>query len=175
MGRRIATVVAVTSLSVAVILWGTRSPTVEAPTVPSPSVRAVAPVPAQAADPPAESWPEDERDTQAVVSSRSSSRRLQRLERRRAEAWQRVDDMVADGELSEEEAEELWAITQGTFSRAERLVEQRDAGEIGVIGVLVKSIPVRIVHVSQMASALGRERAREVRRSWRSRRRAEAE
>lgn len=163
MDRRIAILVAGTSLAVAVGLWGTRAPTAEAPSVATPAVRAVEVV-QRSPERPAVAG---EERAVALPSSRPG-----RLARAQDEAWQRMDDMVADGELSEDEAEDLRAITERTLSRVERLRAQRAAGEIGAMGMLVRSIPMRILHTNQVVSALGRDRARDVRRSWRSRKRA---
>ena len=166
MNRRNAILVAGTALAVAAGLWGTGAPTAEAPPVASPSARSVA-VAKRSPVPPAVA---DEAQAVAVPSSRPG-----RLERQRNEAWQRLDGMVTDGVLSEDEAEALRAISARTLSRVGQLRALREAGEIGPMGMVVRSIPLRILHMNQMVSALGRDRAREVRRIWRSRKRAEAE
>jgi len=90
-------------------------------------------------------------------------------ERRKAEAWVRLDDMVQSGEITEEEAQQLRAITLRTLRRVEHLMDRREDGEISGIGLVVRSIPTRITHLTQVVDSLGRDRAREIGAIWRER------
>jgi hypothetical protein len=84
------------------------------------------------------------------------------------EVWRRLDDLVARGELTGEEARVIRRITQRTFADVEGLLARRAAGEMGPVGVLLRSIPVRVRHAAAVVDELGFARAREVRAVWRS-------
>ena len=92
-----------------------------------------------------------------------------RVVARRIEVWKQIDDLVVRGELTGEEARVLRSITQRTFADVDGLLARRAAGEMGPVGVLVRSIPVRMRHAAAVVDQLGFARAREVREVWRSR------
>ena len=169
MDTRIAGGIAALSLGVLLTTWAAMPGTDAPRTAPEPLVHTPRP-----ATPPLPVRPVG--DTPSPPPATSTLRRpdpqefRQQFEQRQAAVWDRMDDMVAAGELSAQEAEALRAITQRTFSRIDPLIDQRDAGELGAIGMLLHTIPVRIMHVTEVVGRLGITRMREVGPAWRARR-----
>ena len=164
MRRRLLTLLAC-GLAMGGLAWWALSP--------GPSATAEVPGPAEVSEAPVavpvvRRVEEEPPDDGARPTSRMDMRRAA-YERRKAEAWVRLDDMVQSGEITEEEAQQLRAITLRTLRRVEHLMDRREDGEISGIGLVVRSIPTRITHLTQVVDSLGRDRAREIGAIWRER------
>jgi hypothetical protein len=101
--------------------------------------------------------------------SRRGDRALAKIEKTEADLEHRLDLWVEEGEITEAEARELYRISKDSLADARTLVERVRSGEIYWISGVVRQIPVRIRHVTQVVNLLGTDGARQLRASARER------
>ncbi len=94
--------------------------------------------------------------------SRPGDRALARLDEKASELPGLLDALVADGDINEEEAEQLYRIGLGTLDDGRDLVHRIQTGEITWVGGLVRRIPLKITHASRVIDVLGYDRAKAI-------------
>ena len=94
-----------------------------------------------------------------IASPQTGEHTLPELDHREAEALARIQTLATAGEITDAEARHLERATVTTFDDARVLVERFQRGEIYWLGGMVRSVPLRIRHVSQVVDTLGYDRA----------------
>ncbi len=89
-------------------------------------------------------------------------RALARIERREAEAKERIAALVQSGEITEDEAKGLRRAAAMTLDDARDIAHRVQSGEIHWIGGLVRGIPVRMRHATYVINVVGYDRAKRI-------------
>jgi len=101
-------------------------------------------------------------DIDALAPKGPGDRALTRIASKEAELKARLQEAVDAERITEAEARKLHGVASATLADARSIAERVQSGEIHWMGGVLRSVPLRVTHVSRVVNAVGYERAREL-------------